>query len=208
MSTLPIKNMQGESVGEYGLADELLVFDRGLQAMHDAVVAQQNNRRAGTAAVRNRAKVKGTGSKPYRQKGTGRARAGSRKSPLWRGGGVIFGPQPRSYGKQINRKVARLGFRRAFSEKVAAGQVVVMDDLTLQEPRTKLFQTVLDALKIERGALFVADAPEANVLLAARNIPKVEIETPENVNILQVLRYPMLVISRAAMEKLEGRLKP
>ena len=207
MSKLPIYNMKGDRVGEYDIADELLELRKGAQAVHDAVEAYQAGLRAGTASTKTRAHVSGGGIKPWRQKGTGRARAGSIRSPIWRGGGIVFGPHPRKYDKRVNKKALRLAFRRAFSEKVVSGEVALVDRLTLAEPKTKMIVSVLNKLKIERGVLLVVGAPEKNVQMASRNIPNVEVTTAEGVHTYQVLRYPRMLISRDAMVKLEERLK-
>ena len=207
MSKLPIYNMKGDRVGEYNIADELLELKKGAQAVHDAIEAYQVGLRAGTASTKTRAHVSGGGVKPWRQKGTGRARAGSIRSPIWRGGGIVFGPHPKKYGKRVNKKTLRLAFRRAFSEKVASGDIALVDRLAVAEPKTKTIVTVLNKLKIERGVLVVLDAPNKNVQLASRNIPNVEVATAAGVHTYQVLRYPRMLISQDAMAKLEERLK-
>lgn len=207
MSKLPIYNMKGDRVGEYNIADELLELKKGAQAVHDAIEAYQVGLRAGTASTKTRAHVSGGGIKPWRQKGTGRARAGSIRSPIWRGGGIVFGPHPKKYGKRVNKKTLRLAFRRAFSEKVASGDIALVDRLAVAEPKTKTIVTVLNKLKIERGVLVVLDAPNKNVQLASRNIPNVEVATAAGVHTYQVLRYPRMLISQDAMAKLEERLK-
>jgi large subunit ribosomal protein L4 len=207
MSKLPIYNMKGDRVGEYDIADELLELKKGAQAVHDAVEAYQTGLRAGTASTKTRAHVSGGGIKPWRQKGTGRARAGSIRSPIWRGGGIVFGPHPKKYEKCVNKKILRLAFRRAFSEKVASGDVALMDRLSLSAPKTKSIVSVLNKLKIERGVLLVLDLPDKNVQLASRNIPNVEVVTAVGVHTYQLLRYPRMLVSQDAMAKLEERLK-
>jgi large subunit ribosomal protein L4 len=207
MSKLPIYTMKGDRVGEYEIADELLELKKGAQAVHDAVEAYQTGLRAGTASTKTRAHVSGGGIKPWRQKGTGRARAGSIRSPIWRGGGVIFGPHPKKYEKRVNKKTLRLAFRRAFSERVVSGDVALLEGLSLSEPKTKNMASVLNQLKIEHGVLLVLNVPDKNVQLASRNIPLVEVVTASGVHTYQVLRYPRMLISRDAMAKLEERLK-
>lgn len=207
MKTLNILNSKGESVGEYKIADNMLVLEKGSQAVHDVVVAYNNNQRSGTASTLRKGEVAGSNKRPWRQKGTGRARAGLRQSPVWRGGGVAFGPHPRSYENKVNKKVARLAFQRAFSDKVAAGQVKVLDELTLAEPKTKLFAGLMKALSVKAPALFVMDKIDSKVSIAARNIPLVEIADADSVNVYQLLRYPVLVANKAGMEKLKARLK-
>ena len=207
MSKLPIYNMKGDRVGEYEIADELLELKKGAQAVHDAVEAYRAGLRAGTAATKTRAHVSGGGIKPWRQKGTGRARAGSIRSPIWRGGGIVFGPHPRKYEKRVNKKILRLAFRRAFSEKVASGDVALMDRWSLSEPKTKSIVSILNKLNIERGVLLILDVPDKNVGMASRNIPNVEVTTAAGVHTYQLLRYPRMLISQDAMTKLEERLK-
>jgi large subunit ribosomal protein L4 len=199
--------MKGEQVGEFELADELLVFDRGSQALHDAVVAYLANQRQGSASTLSKSEVAGSNRKPWRQKGLGRARAGLRQSPVWRGGGVAFGPKPRDFRKRVPRKVARLAFRRALSEKVAAGQVVLLDELRLPAPKTREMAAVVKNLEGSSGALFVVDQLDDNVALASRNIPGIEVTSSQGVNTYQLMRYPLIVLTRQGMEQLEGRLK-
>lgn len=207
MSKLPVRNMKGEQVGEFDLSEDLLVFDKGQQAMHDAVVAYLAHQRAGTASTLNKGEVAGSNRKPWRQKGTGRARAGFRQSPVWRGGGVVFGPKPRKYSKRMPRKVARLALRRAFSEKVAAGAVVVLDELKMAEPRTREFAAMVKALEADRGVLFVVDQVGSNERLASRNLQRVELASAREVNTYQLVRYPMIVLTRSGIEEFQGRLQ-
>ena len=207
MSKIPVWNMQGEQVGEYDLPDDLLEFGKGTQAMHDAVVAHLANCRAGTASTLTKGEVAGTGSKPWKQKGTGRARSGYRRSPVWRGGGAVFGPKPRDYGKKINSKEARLAFRRALSEKVKAGQVLVLDELRLDEAKTRRMAQLLKNLRLDRGALFLTGSVDALAKRASRNIQRLEMSTARQANTYQVLRYPAVVVTREAMGELEDRLR-
>lgn len=206
MSKLPVKNAQGQSQGAYDLNDDLLVYDKGRQSMKDAVTAYRANGRAGTASTLHKSEVSGSRSKPWKQKGSGRARAGFRQSPVWRGGSVAFGPKPRSYRKKMTKKMARLAFRRAFSEKVAADQVLVVQDLGITEPRTKQFAAMMKQLELRTPILFVLDACTPDVALAARNLPGVELARVQDVNTYQLLRYPQVVVTEAAMPKLEERL--
>ncbi len=206
MSKLPLKNITGDSVGEYEVADSLIVLDKGEQAVHEAVVAYGAHQRAGTASTKSKSNVSGTGAKPWKQKGLGRARAGYKQSPIWRGGAVAHGPHPRKYKKKISKKVGQLAFQRAFSAKVDQGEVTVIEDLAISTPKTKEFSAVLKNLGLDRGGLFIVDANNDNVLLAARNIPTVEVVTAALVNTYQMLRYKNVVITKAGMEALEKRL--
>ncbi len=207
MSKLGIYSMKGEAVGDMDVADGLLVQDRGEQAVHDVAVAMQNARRAGTASTKSKGEVAGAGGKPWRQKGTGRARAGYRQSPVWRGGAVAFGPKPRDYGVKVNRKVARLAFKRALSDRVVEGSVKVVDSLELPEIKTKLVADVMKALDVQAPVLIVIDRADRNVGLAARNLPKVEVVCAADLNVYQLLRYPAIVATQAAMKTLTERLQ-
>jgi large subunit ribosomal protein L4 len=206
MSKLTVYDMSGSPVGDMEIADGLLSPEKGAQAVHDAIVAMQAGRRAGTASTLSKGQVAGSNKKPWRQKGTGRARAGLRQSPVWRGGGVAFGPHPRSYEQKVNKKVARLAFRHAFSAKLASEQVKVLDDLTLQAPKTKLVSAMLKGLGLRRGALIVVDKVEKATVTACRNLPDVELVAASEVNVYQLLRYPVLVISKAGVERIKARL--
>lgn len=207
MSKLPVKNVKGESVGEFDLSDSLLVYDKGAQAVHEAIVTYQANQRAGTASTLGKGAVAGTGAKPWKQKGTGRARAGYQQSPVWRGGSVAFGPLPRSFSKQLPRKTARLAFRRAFSEKVSAGQVIVLDALDMAAPKTKEIAELLKKLDAKKGAVIVLDEAQNSVRLSARNIPRVHVATAHHLNVYDLLRYPLVLVSRKGMDVLAERLK-
>jgi len=206
MSKVPLKNVKGDSVGDYEVADNLLVLDKGNQAVHEAVVAYQANQRAGTASTLSKSEVNGSGKKPWKQKGLGRARAGYKQSNVWRGGYVAHGPQPRSYNKKLTKKAAKLAFRRALSAKIDQGDVTVIDELALAAPKTREFAGVLKNLGLDRGALFIVDETNENLLLASRNIQRVEVATAKLVNTYQVLRYKNVIVTKAGMEALEQRL--
>lgn len=207
MSRLPVMNTQGQNVGELEVSDELLVLNRGAQALHEVIVAFQAGLRAGTASTLTKGQVAGSNRKPWAQKGLGRARAGYRRSPIWRGGGVVFGPHPRDYSKRVPRKVSRLAFRRALSEKVASGAIRVMDELTLAGPKTKAIAALLLALNIKGAVLIVVDKADRNVMLATRNMPRVEVALAREIHPYQLVRYPVLLVTRAGMTVLEQRLK-
>lgn len=206
MYSIPIHSISGAKSGEYRLDDALVVLDKGGQAVHEAIVAYRANQRRGTASTLTKGEVAGSNRKPWRQKGTGRARAGYRQSPLWRGGGVAFGPKPRSYRRELPRKVKRLALRRAFSERVAAGEVMILEDLHLEQPKTRLFSEIMKKLSLTRGALFVVDKLDRNLFLASRNIPGVEVVAASDVNAYQMLRYRRVVVTSRGMQALEERL--
>ncbi|MGI5869579.1 MAG: 50S ribosomal protein L4 [Kiritimatiellia bacterium] len=205
MATIKIYGRDGRDAGEIEVADEMLVLDRGEQAVRDAVVARNASFRAGTASTLSKGEVAGSNKKPWRQKGTGRARAGYRQSPVWRGGGVAFGPRPRDYTLKVNKKVVRLAFRRALSERIANGDVKLVDDLSMAAPKTKELKATLEALGAP-SALIVLPAWDDNVLLSARNLPGVEVTTSRNCSVYQVLRYPAVVMTTGAWEQIKDRL--
>lgn len=203
---IAVKDIKGNSAGELEVKFPIIENGRGTQAVHDVVVAYQANQRMGTACTKNVGDVAGTNKKPWRQKGTGRARAGSFASPLWRGGGVVFGPKPRDFGKKVTRKTKQLALRKALTERLNAGDVLIVDDLKLESAKTKEFIGVLSALELKGTALFVASAVDKNLTLASRNVPKVELTTSDDLNTYQVLRSDKLVFTRGAFEKVEERL--
>ena len=185
---------------------DFIVNGRGTQAVHDAVVALRANRRAGTHSTKTKATVQKSGSKPWRQKGTGRARAGYASSPVWRGGGVVFGPHPRDYSKKISKKTKRLALKKALGERIKKGDVNVVENLQLANPKTKDLVNQLSAWKIARSVLLIDSNPNLNLLLASRNVPKVELVSVADVNTEQLLRYNKILISNEALEKLGQRL--
>ena len=205
---LTIKDTKGNNAGELEVKLPLMEGGKGTQAVHDVVVAYQAAQRMGTASTKTMGEVAGTGKKPWRQKGTGRARAGSFQSPLWRGGGVVFGPKPRDFGKKVSRKTRQLALRKAISERLRAGDVLVVEDLKLESPKTKDFIGLLAALELHgKGtALFVAQATDKNLTLASRNVPDVALATSDALNTYDVLRPDKLVFTRAAFEQFQARL--
>src|SRR6516164_6109204 len=177
---ISIKNIKGKSQGELEVKFELVEGGRGTQAVHDTVVAYRAAQRMGTACTKNVGEVAGTNKKPWRQKGTGRARAGSFQSPLWVGGGVVFGPKPRDFGKRVSRKTKALALRKALSERLRAGDVVLVNELKLDSPKTKDFVSLLSALELKGSALIVAQTPDKNLSLASRNVPNVALTTSDS----------------------------
>ncbi|PYK97661.1 MAG: 50S ribosomal protein L4 [Verrucomicrobia bacterium] len=203
---LTVKNIAGRDQGELEVKFSLIEDGKGTQAVHDSVVAYLANQRMGTACTKTMGEVAGTGKKPWRQKGTGRARAGSFASPLWRGGGVVFGPKPRDFGKKISKATKQLALRKALSERLKSGDVVVVDDLKLNSPRTREFVTLLNALNVEGSALVISPGQDRNLTLASRNLPRVELATSDSLNTYQVLRFDKLLFTRGAFERVEQRL--
>jgi large subunit ribosomal protein L4 len=202
---LTIKDTKGNSQGELEVKFPLIEKGKGTQAVHDTVVAYQAAQRMGTACTKTMGEVAGSGKKPWRQKGTGRARAGSFASPLWRGGGVVFGPKPRDFAKKVSRKTRQLALRKALSERLRAGDVLVLDDLKLDSPKTKDFIGILSALEVSGTALIVTQA-DKNLTLASRNLPQVALATSDSLNTYDVLRPDKLVFTRGAFEKIDERL--
>jgi len=160
----------------------------------------------GTACTKTVGEVAGTNKKPWRQKGTGRARAGSFQSPLWRGGGVVFGPRPRDFGKKVSRKTKQLALRKAMSERLRAGDVILVEDLKLESPKTKDFLALVSALELKGTTLLVAQTVDANLTLATRNLTKVAVATSESLNTYDILRPDKLVFTRGAFEQVQTRL--
>ena len=204
---LKIQDIKGNSQGELEVKFPVVANGKGTQAVHDVVVAYQAAQRMGTACTKTAGEVAGTNKKPWKQKGTGRARAGSFQSPLWRGGGVVFGPRPRDFRKTISRGTKQLALRKALSERLSAGDVLVVDDFKLGSPKTKEFIGVLSALNLDGTALIVAHAADKNLTLASRNVPNIELTTSDALNTYQVLRSDKLVFTRGAFERIEERLK-
>jgi large subunit ribosomal protein L4 len=203
---LTIKNTKGTDQGEMEVKFPLIEDGKGTQAVHDAVVAYQAAQRMGTACTKNVGEVAGTNKKPWRQKGTGRARAGSFQSPLWRGGGVVFGPKPRDFTKKISRNTRQLALRKALSERLRAGDVVVLEDLKLDSPKTKEFLGVLSALDLKGSTLIVGQGSNKNLTLASRNISNISLATSDSLSTYDVLRPNKLVFTRGAFEQIEARL--
>lgn len=204
---LTILDCTGASVGEYELPDFAIELEKGEQAVHDAVVAHMAAQRAGTAKTKTRGEVRGGGAKPFRQKGTGRARAGSNRSPVWVGGGTIFGPQPRSFVKKLNKKVMQLALRRAFSERVVEGDIVVLAELALADHKTKSAVKIFDALKLNDETLLLA-VPEYEeaVVCATGNLPNVVLRKSASVNVYELLRFGKLIFTKDALDAFVGRL--
>jgi large subunit ribosomal protein L4 len=202
---IAIKNIEGKKQGELEVKFLLIEDGKGTQAVHDVVVAHRAAQRMGTACTKNVGEVSGSNKKPWKQKGTGRARAGSHQSPLWVGGGVVFGPRPRDFSKTVSRKTKQLALRKALSERLKAGDVVVVDDLKLASPKTKNFVGLMSTLELKGSTLIVAPM-DKNLTLASRNIPNVELTTSDSLNTYDILRPDKLLFTKSAFEKVEARL--
>lgn len=205
MAVVDVLNQTGEKVAQAELADSCFNVDVKPSVLHTVVKMQLANRRAGTASVKNRSDVQGSTRKLFRQKGTGRARRGDAKSPLLRGGGVVFGPHPKSWSIKVPKKVRRLALKMALSSKLQNEALVVLDDLSLEEIKTKAFATVLADLKLD-NALFVTAEKDINVEMSSRNIPGVKVLRTEGLNVYDILKYRQLVLLKPSIEQIEGRL--
>ena len=203
---IAIKNIQGKQQGELEVKFPLIENGKGTQAVHDVVVAYRAAQRMGTACTKNVGEVSGSNKKPWRQKGTGRARAGSHQSPLWVGGGVVFGPKPRDFGKKVSKKTRALSLRKALSERLKAGDVVLVDELKLASPKTKDFVSLMSTLELTGTTLVVSTGTDKNLTLAARNIENVALTTSDSLNTYDILRPDKLLFTKSAFEKVEARL--
>ncbi|MDQ0232986.1 50S ribosomal protein L4 [Metabacillus malikii] len=203
MPKVALLNQSGSNVGEIELNDSVFGIEPNQHVLFEAVIMQRASQRQGTHKVKNRSEVAGGGRKPWRQKGTGRARQGSIRSPQWRGGGTVFGPTPRSYSYKLPKKVRRLAIKSALSSKVIDNSIVVLEDLTFNAPKTKEMTSVLKGLSVDRKALIVTADINENVALSARNIPGVTVVTANGVNVLDVLNHDKLIITKAAVQKVE-----
>ncbi|MBQ7396540.1 MAG: 50S ribosomal protein L4 [Lentisphaeria bacterium] len=206
-NTLDILDCTGARVGEYTIPEGVIELEKGTQAVHDAVVAYLAGTRAGTACTKTRGLVRGGGAKPWRQKGRGGARAGSSRSPVWVGGGTIFGPQPRSFAKTMNKKVLALALKRALSERIAEGDVVVLDKFALPDHKTRSAVAVLKNINVANDTvlLSVPEYEEAAVC-ATGNLPNLVLRRSATVNVYEMLRFKKLVFTKDALDAFIGRL--
>ncbi len=202
MAKVSVYNMQAEVVGEIELKDEVFGVDINEHLVHMAVLQQLANNRQGTQKAKTRGEVRGGGKKPWRQKGTGHARQGSIRAPQWKGGGVVFAPVPRDYSFKLNKKEKRAALKSALTSRVSEGKFFVVNDLTLDEIKTKTFQKTLDAFKMNK-ALVVLDELDQNLILSARNIPDVKTTQVNTINVFDILKYDSLLISESAVRAIE-----
>lgn len=206
MHKIQIFSAGGESLDAVEVSSDLLELDRGDQAVHDVIVARQAGRRAGTACTLAKGEVAGSNRKPWRQKGTGRARAGYRQSPVWRGGGVVFGPKPRDYGKKVNRKVLALALRRAFTLRLEEGSVMLVDGISPQSPKTGWMAAFLGKMGISRNCLVLVRSADAILERISRNIPWVELSTASEVDVYKLMRAHRIVMTKEAFEDFRERI--
>ena len=206
MATVSIFDQAKKEVGSIELAPEVFEVEIRPEILHLVVRAHLAAKRAGTHATKMRGQVRGGGKKPWRQKGTGRARAGSIRSPLWRGGAVLFGPQPRSYEFKVNKKIRSLALRMALSSRLSGDNLLVVKSIDLPEVKTKGFVQVAKALGLEKALIVSAD-PANNLVLSARNIPGIKVLEADKLNVYDVLYYPKLVLLESAAREVQERLK-
>ena len=202
MPKVALLNVEGNQVGEIELNDAVFGIEPNESVVHEAVVMQMASWRQGTHCTKSRGEVRGGGRKPWRQKGTGRARVGTSRSPLWRGGAIIFGPKPRSYSFSIPKKKRRLALKSVLSSKVAENDIIVLDTLNFDQPKTKEMVKVLENIKCG-NALIVMDGSNENVMLSARNIPEVKTASVSTINVYDLLKYNTLVVTKEAVEKIQ-----
>ncbi|MBV9007980.1 MAG: 50S ribosomal protein L4 [Verrucomicrobia bacterium] len=200
---MPAKPLTREAAQQANIV--LIDGGRGTQAMHDVVVAMRAARRSGSANTKTKAEVNLSGAKPWRQKGTGRARAGYKSSPIWRGGGVVFGPKPRDYSKKVSKSVRRLAFQKALSERISAGDVLMVGDFAVKELKTKAFIKLLKQQTDARKVLIVGASFDENTYKSARNVKPVQLATAEHVNTEQLLAFEKILITEAALAQLGTR---
>jgi len=202
MANVAVFNMEGQEVGTIELSDEIFGVNVNEHLVHMAVLQYMANKRQGTQKAKTRSEVRGGGRKPWRQKGTGHARQGSIRAPQWRGGGVVFAPTPRDYSFKINKKEKRAALKSALTSRVNENKLIVVDDLKLDEIKTKKMAGVLKALKTDR-ALIVLGESDSNVILSARNIPNVKVSLTNTINVYDILKYRTVVVTKDAVAKIE-----
>ena len=203
MATIDIKTAEGKNASTAELADSVFGIEPNVPVMHQVVRMQRASWRAGTHNTLTRGKVRGGGRKPWRQKGTGRARQGTIRAPHWRGGGVVFGPHPRNYSFKVNKKEIKLAIRSALSAKLADGELIVVDKLEFEKPRTKDAVAVLKALGVEGRCTVVVNEENTNAILSLRNIPTVDVICSGEENVYELLDNKFLVFEQDALKKLE-----
>jgi len=201
---VPLKNVEGKKVGEVTILDELFGIEPNPHAVHQVVRAQRAAARAGTASTKTRGEVRGGGIKPWRQKGTGRARAGSIRSPIWKGGGTIFGPTPRDYSFRVPKKMRRLAFRSALSAAAREDRITVVEDFSLETPSTKTVNEIIERLGLDGSVMVVVDLDDLNVEKSFRNLSAVETFLPGEVDTYDILRFDNLLFLKGALDSLQG----
>jgi len=205
MAVVDVLNSKGEKVSQIDLSEDVFNVPVKKSVLHEVVVMQLANRRAGTASVKHRSDVKGSSKKLFRQKGTGRARRGNIKSPLLRGGGVVFGPDPRSYAYKVPKKVRKLALKMALSAKFNENELCVLDKFELDQIKTKEFNKVINVLD-KRNVLLVTDVKDEKIERSSRNLPDVKVLRCEGLNVYDILKYTNIILLESAVKQIEGRL--
>jgi large subunit ribosomal protein L4 len=203
MPKLTVLNQSGSQVGDIELTDAVFGIEPNQNVLYDAIIAQQASLRQGTHDTKGRSEVRGGGRKPWRQKGTGRARQGTIRAPQWVGGGIVFGPTPRNYGYKLPKKVRRLALRSALSEKVLNNEMIVLEDLSMDAPKTKEMVAVLSSLSVDNKALIVTADNNETVALSANNIQGVTVVDAAGVNVLDIVSHDKLIMTKSAVSKVE-----
>jgi large subunit ribosomal protein L4 len=206
MPVIDVQDVKGKPISQVELADDVFSVPVKSSVLHEVVTMQLANRRSGTAAVKHRSDVKGSGRKLFRQKGTGRARRGDIKSPLLRGGGVVFGPDGRNYTQKVTKKVRKLALKMALSSKLFENELMVLDQFGLEQIKTKEFVDILNTLKL-KNALIVIEKQDAHLELSSRNVPDVKVLRSDGLNVYDILKYRTLVLLEPAVKNIEGRLR-
>ena len=206
MSKAILVNMAGTQVGEVELSEAVFGIEPNQTVVHEVVKNHLANCRQGTQSALTRAEVSGGGIKPWRQKGTGRARAGSNRSPVWRGGAILFGPQPRKYDFKVNKKIRKLALRMALSSRLAGDNLLVVKGFDLPEAKTKVFAKIAGNLGLSK-ALIIAPEESRNLVLSSRNLPGITLTTPDQLSVYEILKHKQLVLLEGAVEPVETRLK-
>lgn len=203
MPKVKVYNILGEQVEEIDLKDDIFNVEINETAVHEMVKNHLANKRQGTQSVKTRTEVRGGGKKPWRQKGTGRARQGSIRAPHWKGGGVTFAPKPRDYSYRVPKKVRKLAMKSALTSKVLNDEIIVLDELNIEEPKTKEIVNLLNNIKASKKALIVMSESNENIIKSARNIPNVETTVANTLNVYDILKYDSFIITKDAVRKVE-----
>jgi large subunit ribosomal protein L4 len=206
MPVIDVQNIKGKQISQVELADDVFSVPVKSSVLHEVVTMQLANRRSGTAAVKHRSDVRGSGRKLFRQKGTGRARRGDIKAPLLRGGGVVFGPDGRKYTQKVPKKVRKLALKMALSSKLMENELMVLDQFELDQIKTKEFVNVLNTLKLQ-NALIITENQNEHLTLSSRNVPDIKVLRRDGLNVYDILKYRTLVLLEPAVKNIEGRLR-
>jgi large subunit ribosomal protein L4 len=204
MPAVDIINITNNKVGETQLPDEIFGVEVKPHLIHEVIKMQLANRRRGTACTKSRSQVRGGGKKPWRQKGTGRARVGTRRSPLWRGGGIVFGPLPRDYSYKVSKKVRKQALKSALSQKLIDNKLIIVDSISLETIKTKKLLSIMEDLRVHDA--LIVDHDNLNLSLSARNVPRFKVLQPGGLNTYDILRYDYLVLTPPSLKKIEERL--